>query len=210
MGAEWMAIRFIRLRSWLSISGFGVVFALALTQCESTGGAPTDIALTTATDTTVRVSWAAPAGGAPDSYVVAFMATGTSAWVDFDAVTDSATTTDHNPMGKTGKYRVTAVFGTSIYAAAETPTSAPVHTEATIVSELNAAGLSGYGWTRDSGNGVTFAMIYASKAAEIDFYITDWATGYMTIGLTQQGWSAARTHMRTAAGQTPLSHDVCG
>ncbi len=155
------------------------VAALALTGCESfTGGAPTDIVLTTATDTTIRVSWNAPAGGAPDSYLVAFMETGTSTWVDFDTVTDSATTTGHNPLGKTGKYRVTAVFGPSTFAAAETPTSAPIHTEATLVSELNAAGLPGYGWVRDSGGGATFPMAYASKANKIDFYITDWATGY--------------------------------
>ena len=166
-------VRFVRLLFVAAVA------ALALTGCESfTGGAPTDVKLGAATDTTIRVSWAAPAGGAPNRYVVAFMETGTSAWADFDTVTDSATTTDHNPLGKTGKYRVTAVFGTSTYAAAETPTSAPVHTEATLVSELNATGLPGYGWARDSGNGAAFAMTYASEADKVDFYITDWATGY--------------------------------
>jgi hypothetical protein len=165
--------------------------ALASTGCESfSGGAPFDVALTAATDTTVKVSWTAPPSGVPDSYVVAFMETGTSAWVDFGNVTDSATTTDHSPMGKTGKYRVTAMFGASTYVAAETPTSAPVHTEVTLVSELNAAGLPGYGWERDSGNGATFAMTYASKADKIDFYVTDWATGYAgpTYAIASPDW----------------------
>ena len=173
--------------------GVLAIAVLALVRCESfSGGAPTDVALTTATDTTIKVSWTAPAGGAPDSYVVAFMETGTSAWVDFGNVTDSATTTDHNPMGKTGKYRVTAMFGTSAYAAAETPTSAPVHTEAILVSELNAAGLPGYGWARDSGNGATFAMIYASNADKVDFYITDWATGFAgpTYSMASPDWGS--------------------
>jgi hypothetical protein len=172
------------------VVGVLAVIALVLMRCESTGGAPTDIKLTAATDTTVTVSWTAPAGGAPEGYVVAFMETGTSAWVDFGNVTDSATTTGHNPLGKTGKYRVTAVFGASTFAAAETPTSAPVHTEGTLVSELNEAGLPGYGWARDSGEGATFPMMYASKADKIDFYITDWATGHAgpTYAIASPDW----------------------
>lgn len=154
------------------------VTVFGLVRCWSTGAAPTDVVLSAATDTTVRISWVPPAGGAPDNYVASFMETGTSTWVDFATAADSATTADHNPLGKTGRYRVTAMFGSRAYAAAETPTSAPVHTEAMLVSELNAAGLPAYGWARDSGNGATFAMTYASNADRVDFYITDWATGY--------------------------------
>ena len=164
----------------LSIAAAAViaVTVLGLVRCGSTGAAPTDVVLSAASDTTVRISWGAPAGGAPDNYVTSFMETGTSTWVDFDTAADSATTIDHNPLGKTGKYRVTAVFGGKAYAAAETPTSAPIHTEAMFVSELNAPGLPAYGWARDSGNGATFVMTYASNADRVDFYITDWATGY--------------------------------
>jgi hypothetical protein len=179
----------IRLPSIVAV-GVLIVIALVLVRCESTGGAPTDIKLTAATDTTVTVSWTAPAGGAPEGYVVAFTETGTSTWVDFYTVTDSATTTGHNPLGKTGRYRVTAVFGASTYAAAETPTSAPVHTEAILVSELNAAGSSGYGWERDSGVGSAFTMRYASNAERVDFYITDWTTGYAgpTYAIASPDW----------------------
>ena len=155
-----------------------VVIAAAFVRCDSTGGAPTGVELSAASDTTVRISWVAPAGALPDGYIAAFMETGTSTWVDFDTVNDSATATDHNPLGRTGSYRVTAVFGSKAYEAAENPTSAPVHTEATLVGELNAAGLAGYGWERDSGNGATSAVTYASNADRVDFYITDWATGF--------------------------------
>jgi len=155
------------------------VAALALAGCESfIGGAPTEVTLGAASDTTVRVSWEAPAGGVPDSYVVAFMATDASTWVDFTAATESATTADHNPAGKTGRYRVTAVFGASTFTAAATPSSTPIHTAGVLVGELNAAEPSGYGWARDSGDGATFTMTYASNADKIDFYITDWATEY--------------------------------
>jgi hypothetical protein len=141
-------------------------------------GPPTDLMLTAASDTTVRVGWSAPAGGVPDSYVVAFAETGTSAWLDFGIATDSATHADHNPLGRTGRYRVTAVFGGRSYPATQTPTSAPVHSGAMAVGELNSTVYSGYGWERDSGAGSIFTMEYASNANHVDFYITDWATGF--------------------------------
>jgi len=141
-------------------------------------GPPTDLRLTAASDTTVRISWTAPPGGVPDSYVVAFSETGTSAWLDFGIANDSATHADHNPLGRTGRYRVTAVFGGRSYPAVATPTSAPVHTLATAVGELNSAVQTGYGWVRDSGTGSLFTMGYASNADRVDFYITDWSTGF--------------------------------
>lgn len=141
-------------------------------------GPPTDLLLTAASDTTVRISWTAPAGGVPDSYVVAFAETGTSAWLDFGIATDSATHADHNPLGRTGRYRVAAVFGGKSYSATETPTSAPVHTGVMQVGELNSTVYSGYGWERDGGAASVFTMGYASNADHVDFYITDWATGF--------------------------------
>lgn len=148
--------------------------ALVLTQCDTiTGGAPSGVKLEAATDSTVKVSWTAPTEGTPDKYYVAFMETGTSSYADFDTVT--ATTVEHDPGGKTGKYMVTAVFGSETYDAANTPSSAPIHTAATEVSELNAAGSSGYGWDRTPGDGGTFSMASAANAASVDFYVSDWA-----------------------------------
>lgn len=141
-------------------------------------GPPTDLRLTAASDTTVRISWTAPAGGVPDSYVLTFSETGTSAWLDFGIADDSATHADHNPVGRTGRYRVTAVFGGRSYPAAGTPNSAPVHTLATAVGELNSPIYSGYGWARDSGTGSLYTMGYASNADRVDLYISDWSTGF--------------------------------
>lgn len=141
-------------------------------------GPPTGLRLTAASDTTIRISWTAPGGSVPDSYVIAFMETGTSEWLDVGSATDSATKADHNPLGRTGRYRVTAIFGSRSYPSAQTPTSAPVHTGATAVGELNSTVYSGFGWDRESGTGSIFTMGYASNAERVDFYITDWSTGF--------------------------------
>jgi hypothetical protein len=141
-------------------------------------GPPTELRLSAASDTTIRIKWTAPAGSVPDSYVIAFMETGTSEWLNVASAGDSATQADHNPLGRTGRYRVTAVFGNGSYPATQTPTSAPIHTGAVALGELNSAVYSGFGWDRDSGTGSIFTMGYASNAARVDFYITDWATGF--------------------------------
>jgi len=155
------------------------VAVLCLAACqELSEGPPTDVALSAATDTTIRVSWMAPAGAVPDSYVLAFSETGTSEWVEFGVVTDTLTRADHNPLGRTGRYRVTALFKDREYTATEAPTSAPVHAEATPVGELNSSTYSGYGWERDSGVASVFTTKYASNAGRVDFYITDWTTGF--------------------------------
>jgi len=168
------------MKKLLSIVVVGIMAAgaLVLMQCDTiTGGAPTDVTLAAATDSTVKVTWTAPTEGTPDKYYVAFMETGTSAYVDFDTVA-TGTTTDHNPAGKTGKYKVTAVFGSEPFAAAETPSTAPIPTTAATVSELNAVGNSGYGWDRTAWTGATYSMKEASNAASVDLYITDFAAGF--------------------------------
>ena len=148
--------------------------ALVLVQCDAiAGGAPSGVTLEAATDSTVMVSWTAPSEGTPDKYYVAFMATDASTYTDFDTVT--VTSVEHDPAGKTGEYMVTAVFGSETYDAANTPTSAPIHTDAYDVSELNAAGSSGYGWDQ-TGQGGTYSMVNAANAANVDVYVSDWAT----------------------------------
>jgi hypothetical protein len=167
------------MRKLLSIVIVGIVAvaALTMTRCTSvTGGAPTGVTLAAATDSTVKVSWTAPTEGTPDKYYVAFMATDASTYTDFDTVT--TVTVDHNPAGKTGKYKVTAVFGSETFDAAETPGTAPIPTAATTVSELNASGNAGYGWDRTASTGSTYSMTVAGNAASVDLYITDFATGY--------------------------------
>jgi hypothetical protein len=139
-------------------------------------GAPTNVKLSAATDSSVRVSWTAPTYAVPDRYVVAFMEAGTSTW---QIVADSvpATRYNHTPAGRTGKYRVTAMFDTTGLDALTTPSSAPVHTSAMTVSELNGAGNSGFGWDRLAGAGTSYPMTFVSSAASVDFYVTDSTDG---------------------------------
>jgi hypothetical protein len=151
--------------------------ALVLVQCDAiVGGAPLNVKVEAATDSTVKVTWSAPVEGTPDNYVVYFMETGTSTY----AKLGEATTTmyEHDPMGKTGKYKVTADFGGTEYDGLTTPTTAPVANAAVSVSELNAAGNSGYGWEMSDGTGATYSMTSASNAPMVDFYISDFTTGY--------------------------------
>jgi hypothetical protein len=140
-------------------------------------GPPTNLLLTAASDTTIRISWTPPAGTVPDSYTVSFMETGSSTWLDVGSAADSAIQADHNPLGRTGRYRVSSVFGSQSYAADRTPTSAPVYTSASMIGELNSALYSGMGWDRDSGTGSIFTMGHASNAGRVDFYLTDWSAG---------------------------------
>jgi len=167
------------MRKLLSIFVVGIIAAaaLVLVQCDTiAGGAPSGVTLAVgATDSTVKVSWTAPTEGTPDKYYVAFWATDASTYTDFDTVT--TTTVEHDPAGKTGKYMVTAVFGSETYDAANTPSTAPIANAATTVSELNASGNSGYGWDHTAGTYATYSMTVAGNAASVDFYITDWTTG---------------------------------
>jgi len=165
----------VALRSGLLCA---VAALVCLTGCKNPGeGPPTKVALTAASDTTIRISWKIPVGALPDSYVLAFQETGQSTWQDFGTATDSAKDAYHNPRGKTGRYRVTSVFGGRSYSATQTPTSEPVHSAAMPVGELNSTSYPAYGWDRDSGTGSVFTMKYASNADNVDFYITDWTTG---------------------------------
>jgi len=152
--------------------------ALVLVQCDSVnGGNPTNVKLEALTDSTVKVTWSAPSEGTPDKYVVSFMETGTSSYVELTPE-PTTTTFEHDPAGKTGKYMVTAVFGSTEYNSATTPTTAPIATAALTIAELNATGNSGYGWDRTTGDGATYTMTEASRAASVDFYITDFIGGY--------------------------------
>ena len=155
-----------------------LVLAFAAGCLDLSQGPPTQLLLSAASDTTIRITWTVPGGSLPDSYVIAFKETGTSAWLDVGSAVDSATQADHNPSGRTGQYRVTAVYGTRSYSSIQNPTSTPVHSSVMLVGELNSTTHSGYGWDRDSGAGSLFTMRYASNADNVDFYVTDWTVGF--------------------------------
>jgi len=171
------------------VVGVVAVATLLMTSCTSiTGGAPTNVTITAATDSTITISWTAPGSGTPDKYIISFMATGTSAYTDVDTTTAASATLD--PAGKTGSYKVTAVFGSTTYDAATTPSTTPIATSATTVYELNVTGNSGFGWDRTAGTGSTYSMTAAGNAANVDFYITNFATdhsGTYSIASPDQG-----------------------
>ncbi|MEO0071953.1 MAG: hypothetical protein ABIK10_00740 [candidate division WOR-3 bacterium] len=161
------------------ILGVLVIFvALALfTGCEEvTGEEPTNVALEAATDTTVKITWTAPQT-APDKYYIYFKAIDAANYTKIGETT--ATSYIHDPQGKTGKYYVAAVYGSNEYNSSVVSTE-PVTSSIYTVWELNAAGNSGYGWDRTTGAGSTYSMTNAANAPNVDFYITNFATGWTT------------------------------
>ncbi|MBN2537846.1 hypothetical protein JXB37_06180, partial [candidate division WOR-3 bacterium] len=90
----------------------------------------------------------------------------------------SATVYVHDPMGKTGRYKVEAQFGSDTYAGTTNPTSVPADNATMTVAELNAAGNAGYGWDMTGGDATTYSMTEAGTAPKVDLYISDFATGY--------------------------------
>jgi len=167
------------MRKFFALTAVGIFAATALLMvgCPSdTGDVPGDPKVEAATDSTVKFTWTAPTEGTPDKYIVSFMETGTTAYVPFDTVT--TTEAIHNPAGKTGSYKVVAVFGSTEYEALTMPSTAPVANAATSLSELNAAGNSGYGWAKTAGTATTYSLTQAANATSVDIYLTDFATGF--------------------------------
>jgi hypothetical protein len=150
--------------------------ALFLIRCPTkTGSEPTSVALEAATDSTVKITWTAPSEGNPDKYIIQFKEVGGS-WDDVAEPAGTATEYTHDPAGVTGDYKVVAKFSSNEYESDEVSTI-PVHNAAASVSELNATGNSGYGWER-TGSGSTYSMTIAGNAANVDFYISDFAAEY--------------------------------
>ncbi len=172
-------------------------------ECPGLGGAPTNLKVEAATDSTVKLSWTAPAEGTPDNYIVLFR--------DVRAIgfTELTTTKEvsfiHNPQGATGYYKVKAKFGSNEYES-EVVSTVPVATPTMTLAELNAAGNSGYGWYRngtDAGKGATFSMTQAANAANVDVYLTDFATGYTGAEYCIASPDIARGSDPGAAGVVP-------
>ncbi len=158
----------------LLMIGAGV---LLFTSCETTGSEPTSFAIEAATPSTVKLTWAAPTAGTPDNYIVYFKEVGTSSFVADTELAGTVVTYTHDPAGKTGTYYVAAKFGSNEYVSDEL-TTIPVHGTSVTLAELNASGNSGYGWTRADGVAGTYSMTTAANVASIDFYLTDFATGF--------------------------------
>jgi hypothetical protein len=141
-------------------------------------GEPINVTITAAGDgILVRLDWEAPDADEPDEYIVYFKASGTTDWVEGATVESNVLTYTHDPNDVTGDYMIAAVYGEDEFDSEEL-TTIPVHTGAVSVSELNAAGNSGYGWDlADDFTGSTYSMTQATNAPYVDFYVTDFAPG---------------------------------
>jgi hypothetical protein len=142
-------------------------------------GAPHNLLLTAASDSTVNVAWSAPAdsGYTPNRYVVLFQEIGTT---NFDLV-DSTVALNyvHNPLHRTGKYRVDAVYDSERVASREAPSTTPRWNSPLTVPELSVTGQNtGYGWDRTSGEAFLYDMTVVDSADKVDFYFTDFKPGF--------------------------------
>ena len=140
------------------------------------GGAPQNLVLAAATDSTVNISWMPPTSMTPNKYVVSFKRTGYPTFDDVGEVT--GTSFVHDPAGATGQYRVTAVYDSAQYSANETPGTTPVGTTMIRVPELNGTGKTGYGWSRTTGEVTMYDMTLTDSADKVDLYVTDFAQGF--------------------------------
>ena len=171
---------------WLALT---ICFAalLVFNGCgESETGAPLDLAIEAHSDgLQVILTWEAPDADEPDTYIIYFRSGGAAGdWDSVDAV--DALTYTHDPNEETGDYRVSSVYGDEEFFS-DHVTTVPVHTGAVSVSELNAAGNSGYGWALSGDfDGSTYSMADASNAPFVDFYVTDFAAG-----TANSGWYVA-------------------
>jgi hypothetical protein len=133
--------------------------------------APRDLAVSAATDSTVRLQWAEPSDGTPEAYLIYFRPTGDEL---YGLVAETlATEFEHLPQGRTGRYRVAARFGPATYESDVEPVTTPAATGLATLAELNEIGNSGLGWNRVTGKGRTYSMRNADNRDRTDFYITD-------------------------------------
>lgn len=162
---------------------------LVLAGCGGSGREPLDLRLVAATDSTVKVIWSVPVDATPDKYLIYFRAVGETS---YSLVGDTTVNLwIHDPDGATGWYRVEARFGAETYPASTNPSTVPVRTDTVALVELNAAGNSGFGWDRQTGQGRSYSMADVRSANSADFYITD----FKPASANQQPYSIASPDM---------------
>jgi hypothetical protein len=142
-------------------------------------GAPRMLPLTAATDSTVRITWLAPTDTAykPISYVVLFQEIGTP---NYDSVVTVDTLSyDHNPLHRTGNYRIKAMYPSGGVSSTEAPSTMPQWNSPQWLPELSDTGANtGYGWNRTTGEVSFYDMTVLDSSAKVDFYFTDFAPGF--------------------------------
>ena len=138
-------------------------------------GAPHALVLSAATDSTVNIVWAVDS--TPSRYVVLFKETGTS---NYDSVGGTQSLSFvHDPIHRTGQYKVAAVYDSGQVASAEAPSTAPIANSLRWIPELSVVGRNtGYGWDRTTGEAFLYDMTALDSFDKVDFYVTDFATGF--------------------------------
>lgn len=139
------------------------------------GNAPRNLVLTAVTDTTVNLAWSAPTDSTPSRYVVLFQWTGTSGYDSVDGTQSLSFV--HDPIHKTGQYKVAAVYDTGRVTSTEAPSTAPIANSLQWLPELSGTGNTGYGWDRTSGEAFLYDMKVLDSLDKVDFYFTDFAPG---------------------------------
>jgi hypothetical protein len=154
-----------------------IIFAVAvLSGCEGEGdgSAPENLVLTgTNYGQEVLLSWDEPSSGPSGDYLIYFRGIDTTDFALGATISGDTLEYAHDPAGMTGDYYVAARFGNTEYSS-DTVTTLPVHTDIVLLSELNEAGQSGYGWDLTGDfSGSAYDLIEVSNASLVDFYITN-------------------------------------
>lgn len=147
---------------------------LAVTVVDIPGGPASNLSLRAETDTTVRLTWSPPVEGRPNLYRVMFRSVGDT-WAR--ALETGDTTCEHNPSGKTGEYRVLAMFGAKFFEGPDTLSTIPVHSGTTTVGELSGPDLPGCGWPMPDWLAKAYEMGDTTWVDSVEFYVTDFKPG---------------------------------
>jgi len=141
---------------------------------------PLNLRLSSVAGIQVRVRWDTGANEDTVRYAVWFRQLDSVGFVKVGEVVGRYA--NHDPLGTTGWYTVSARRSADEVFAAETLSTVPVFSDTVVVHELNADSLSGYGWDSISGASRQGSMLDTSDAGRIDWYFTDLGPGYMGPG----------------------------
>lgn len=142
-------------------------------------GAPRNLVLAadSPSDSTVKLTWSVDT--IPTRFVIYFEEVGKTVYdsVGYDTTKLSFV---HDPQHRTGHYRVAAVYDTTHIWSTEAPSTAPIMNTLQSVPELSVTGVNtGYGWDRTDGQAALHDMTNADTAKVVNFYITDFAPGFV-------------------------------
>ncbi len=174
--------------------------------CTPLGGPPLEVKIAAESDSTVAITWSVPAEGTADSYLVYFQAVRDSGFTLIAETTGTAFV--HNPHGVTGRYKVGAKYGNTVYESKDTTLSTvPVHSDTMTLFELNAdSSKSGYGWDTLTGKASRFSMVDSANAALVDFYVSDLRRGRGQLPYVLISPNVARTKDSGAVGIVPQAN----